>query len=161
MVEVFTQTDVLLAQFFGSKNSPCSRRKYGTIIKDNFGNFVFGTNSRIGKICTDDYCVRDGLNVPSGSNAMTEQGGELHSEQAALIEWRKIYNEACEPYHILLAGTNRFGNLLGLDSRPCYSCARMIKYAGFDDIWLPFVEGPRPVSVSEVIESYERIYQNI
>lgn len=161
MIEVFTKEDVEMAQNFGRTVSPCSRRKYGTIIKDNYGNFVLGANSRVGKICTDTYCVRDRLNVPSGSNAMTEQGGELHSEQAALIEWRKIYNKECEPYHILLAGVNGQGNLFGLDSKPCYSCSRMLKYAGFDYIWLPFVDGPKPVSISEVIEAYESTYQDI
>lgn len=161
MKSVFDQSHVDLARFFGRENSPCSRRKYGSIISDNFGNFVFGTNARVGNICSDSYCIRDRLNLPSGSNGMTEQGGELHSEQAALIEWRKIYSNSCEPYHILLAGTNKNGNLMGMNSKPCYSCARMLKYAGFTNIWLPFNDGPKPISISGVIEVYEQSYQNI
>jgi len=154
----FTFEHAELARNFGTENSPCLRRKYGVIIADNYGEYIYAANTRVGKECTDKYCIRDMLGVQSNTN--TEIGAEIHAEQAALIKWAKI-NISTYSYHILIAGTNHIGPLDGMQNKPCYACAKMIKFAGFDFIWMPFGDRIAPVSISGVIEEYEFTHQDI
>lgn len=152
MVEVFRKQHLDTARFF-ALSSECVRRKYGAIIIDDFGNSVaLGTNRRFGKYCSSTLCIRDYCKVPHGERV--ELGGEIHAEQAALVDWIK---NPLQIYHILVTGWNHDGKLLdGIENYPCHVCAMMIKYAGFPTVWFPFGNEILPVSIDEILEFYER-----
>lgn len=159
--EVFSKNEIQDTQNFARRFSPCSRRKYGTLIKDNFGNLVFGANERVGKYCTDKLCARDYMKVPHASNV--EIGGEVHAEQSALIKWSTgsiapEFDPQWEGYekHILVAGFNHDDSpLAGQENFPCHVCAMMIKYAGFDHVWLADGSAAYPWSLNQILEHYE------
>jgi deoxycytidylate deaminase len=86
----------------------------------------------------------------------TDAGAEIHAEQAALIN----YNPEVKAKTIYLAGLDSNGKLLvGFDNRPCYSCARMIVYAGFTWIYLPIDGDWQPVNIYDVIENWEQNWE--
>lgn len=151
---IFHESDIEFARNFGRQNSPCLRRKYGVIIRGDNGHEVFGANIRLGQSCYGKTCARDRLSIPVGQHERVESGAEIHAEQMALINWTR--SEFVD-YQILIAAIDRHGKPIdGLNNKPCKMCAMMLKYAGFDWVWLPFGKSLRPISVSEVIEEYER-----
>jgi len=152
---VYDKKDVEEARQFAAENSPCIRRKYGALIIDSVGNRVLSTNYRLGKYCHDEFCVRDYCKVPHGEK--TELGGEIHAEQAALVDYSRPSLGPNEYKHILVAGLDHKGEpLVGMDNSPCHVCAMMIKFAGFKYVWMPFQEGnPLPISIDEILEYYE------
>lgn len=159
MVEilVFTPKHVETTRNFGAKFSECSRRKYGTLIIDDYGNsIVLAANKRIGRHCDYKSCIRDRSGIKTGDHSRVELGGEIHAEAAALIEFNPVHGEN---YHILIAAVGSNGELIdGNHNYPCHVCSLMIKYAGFHSIWFPFGDDVRPISIEEIIESYEQEY---
>jgi len=82
----------------------------------------------------------------------TDAGAEIHAEQAALVN----LGHDTEPKTMYIAGLDKNGELLkGFENRPCYSCARMIVYAGFTWIYLPIDEDWQPVNIYDVMENWE------
>ncbi len=154
----FSAVDIAEAFDYSQKLSPCTRRKYGAIIVDDVGYQTFATNERVGKCCGPNLCARDNLGVrKAGEHPSVEVGAEIHAEQAALIKWEHDYQRL---YHILLVGSDHLGILPKIEQHyPCHVCAMMLKYAGFDYIWLPKGKSDViPVSISEIIEYHEQLY---
>jgi len=150
---VFTQKDVDTTRDFALAWSECVRRKYGSLIVDQSQNpVVLATNRRVGKYCNNKVCIRDYCKAPHGERV--ELGGEIHSEQAALVQFQGYAPD----HHFLLVGTDKNGEQLdGIDNYPCHVCAMMIKYAGFRNVWMPFGTDIKPVSIDEILEHYERM----
>lgn len=141
-----TIEDVLsLASF-----SECSRRKYGAVITDYSGwPLSTGYNKRVGTCC-NGVCVRDRLGMEHGQN--TDSGAEVHAEQAALISLR--YNDRGN--RVYVAGLDSDGTPFnGFQNRPCYSCSRMLKYGGFETVYLPFDGEWQSVSIDDIMENWE------
>lgn len=134
--------------------SECTRRKYGVIIADGAGVQSTGYNKRVGKCCSG-ICVRDRLTIKHGRN--TDAGAEIHAEQAALINW-----QGQEHGLVYLAGLNSNGGLLqGFDSAPCYSCARMLRYAGFKFVFVPTGNNFwTPLDIASVMETWEQGWED-
>ncbi len=142
-----------------ARKSECSRRKYGVSVWDSFYEIGQGYNQRVGKCCNGNVCVRDRLSIKHGTN--TDAGAEIHAEQAALINTGKNMS-----FQLYLAGLGPRNNILiGFDSAPCYSCARMLRYAGYEYINLPNDYNTRnPIwdtwSIAEILERWEQTWEN-
>lgn len=113
--------------------SPCARRKYGTVIGYNSDPvMVIGVNRRVTRAC-NDACIRNRAGIMNGSR--TELGAEVHAEQAALIDAPRkgdIFLNAAWGYN----HQQELVELFGVDCYPCLTCARMIKYAGYRYVYL-------------------------
>jgi deoxycytidylate deaminase len=149
-----------------AKQSPCVRRKYGAVIfspvtfvekesqkvlSESIYKLKAAYNERVTKACNDG-CLRDCLGIAHAEN--TDIGGEIHAEQAVLIK-SGIKQDG---QFFLLVGTKKGKLLIEADAYPCYSCARMIKFAGFDYVYIPRAGGEIcPVSTECILEYYEDI----
>lgn len=132
-----------------AKKSPCVRRKYGAIFYTE-NAYVAAHNRRVSRCC-DGICVRDLMNIQHGHN--TDIGAEIHAEQDLLITYGKQENTL-----FLIAGYGKTGNpLYGLECWPCYSCARIIKAAGIEGVWVPEKNDEfTRYLIDGVLEDYER-----
>lgn len=139
-----------------ASNSECSRRKYGAVITDLQGEMLsYGYNERVG-ICCNNTCARDRLQLKHGEN--TDAGAEIHAEQALLINMNFGYTPTSQ--NIFVAGSGPEGRPLnGFENSPCYSCARMIKYANFTHVYLPFDSEWEPVSINDIMENWEQSWE--
>lgn len=136
--------------------SECTRRKYGAVIIGSNGILLSeGWNARITNCC-NGTCVRDRLGFAHGEN--TDSGGEVHAEQAALINMDWL---ADNPEAIYVAGIGPEGPYNGFENRPCYSCARMIKYAGIDKVFMPFDDEWQSVHINDILENWERSWEGV
>ena len=138
--------------------SQCSRRQYGVAIVHQNTSATFGFNERVSRCCNDNFCARDRFGARHGQN--TELGAEVHAEQAALINWGK---KPTKGWYFLLAGFSHGRKLYGTQLYPCYVCARMVKYAGFQFVYLER-EGDGqiiPVSIDEILEYREQEWVNV
>ncbi len=135
--------------------SPCVRRKYGAAITWEGEAWIIaaGYNERVGTCCNGD-CVRDTLQIKHGTN--TDAGAEIHAEQAALVQLTTLYGTRV----IYVAGLDREGNLMnGFDNSPCYSCARMIKFAGINDVYLPIDGEWEKFDINDIMETWEKSWE--
>jgi len=133
--------------------SPCTRRQYGAVIFLSEGAGVtVGCNERVSKCCNDG-CLRDAFGIQHAE--ATDVGGEIHAEQVVLIKngMRKI------DQFIVLAGIKKGKELIEADDYPCYSCARIIKFAGFPTVYINRAEGVCPVSIEAILEYYEECWK--
>lgn len=132
-----------------ANKSPCSRRKYGVVIAYEDGpKSTISCNSRVTKVC-DQVCVREHYAVDHGS--MTELGAEVHAEQAALIDSPK------KGSFFVLAGLKNNKELKGPSVYPCLVCARMIKYAGYNWIYIKEQNNQiAPISIYDIINYCEK-----
>lgn len=147
-----------------AKRSECTRRKYGAVLhsasweeKTGIGIYAEGWNKRVTKCCNGGVCARDRLNIVHGTN--TDAGAEIHAEQALLLNARGTYGG-----NMYLAGYDAHGNVLhGFDAVPCYVCARMIKFAGINHVWLPSEDENtnwEPWSISGIMEKWEETWES-
>lgn len=94
-----------------SRRSTCTRRQIGAIIVSPHGEIKstgYNGNPRGLPHCEEMGCIRDRMNIPSGTRLETCTA--VHAEQNALIQ----------------AGTNAQGSTLYSTIVPCPICARMI-----------------------------------
>lgn len=94
-----------------SRRSTCTRRQIGAIIVSDVGEIKstgYNGNPRGLPHCDEIGCIRDKLNIPSGTRLETCTA--VHAEQNALIQ----------------AGTNSRGSTMYSTIVPCPICARMI-----------------------------------
>lgn len=136
-----------------AKKSPCVRRKYGAVLF--YGeNYILAHNNRVSRCC-DNMCIRDVMNAQHGHN--TDIGAEIHAEQSLLVK-----NHTPTNYQLLIVGINRDGNLLnGLECWPCYSCARIIKEAGIERVWVPEPDDKfTNYLIDGILEDYEQTILN-
>src|SRR5512136_329413 len=94
-----------------ARRSTCTRRQIGAIIVSDVGEIKstgYNGNPRGLPHCHEIGCIRDKLNIPSGTRLETCTA--VHAEQNALIQ----------------AGTNARGSTLYSTIVPCPICARMI-----------------------------------
>jgi dCMP deaminase len=94
-----------------SRRSTCTRRQIGAIIVSEHGEIKstgYNGNPRGLPHCEEMGCIRDKLDIPSGTRLETCTA--VHAEQNALIQ----------------AGTNARGSTLYSTIVPCPICARMI-----------------------------------
>lgn len=97
-----------------SRRSTCTRRQIGAIIVSEHGEIKstgYNGNPRGLPHCEEMGCIRDKLNIPSGTRLETCTA--VHAEQNALIQ----------------AGTNARGSTMYSTIVPCPICARMIMNA--------------------------------
>lgn len=137
--------------FFNAALSPCVRRTYGAALFNFFtGPRYYAYNKRVTKCC-DEYCIRNLMNIEHGVS--TDLGAEVHAEQSLLVsDWDHDYK-----YHIFIAGWNAAGPLYGEESWPCYSCARIIKAADINRVWVPdSTEQFSGYSIDFILEEYDR-----
>lgn len=135
--------------------SECTRRKYGAIIWSDYWGLVLthGYNKRVGTCC-NGTCIRDELKLGHGEN--TDAGAEIHAEQALLVNHRPS-SRGTEDLRLYIAGIGPDGTPYnGFENRPCYSCARMIKYAGFNQVYLPFDREWEAISIDDIMENWEK-----
>lgn len=138
-----------------ARQSECTRRKYGAVITGKYSSFELasGYNKRVGTCC-NGVCARDSLSLGHGQN--TDAGAEIHAEQMALIEFEWDAEHASRIY---VAGLDKDGNPMnGFDNAPCYSCARMIKYAGIQDVYLPVDGEFERFDIDDIMETWERTW---
>lgn len=130
-----------------AKESPCVRRKYGAVIvySDDI-KYVAAANLRVTKCC-DAACIRDRYGVVHGSR--TELGAEVHAEQAALID------APAKGTAFVLAGIRDGKELTGVNVYPCLVCARMVKYAGYNYVYMMTDGELTPVSIFDIIDYRE------
>ena len=94
-----------------ARRSTCTRRHIGAIIVSDVGEIKstgYNGNPRGLPHCDEIGCIRDKMNIPSGTRLETCTA--VHAEQNALIQ----------------AGTNARGSTLYSTIVPCPICARMI-----------------------------------
>jgi dCMP deaminase len=94
-----------------ARRSTCTRRQIGALIVSDVGEIKstgYNGNPRGLPHCHEIGCIRDKLNIPSGTRLETCTA--VHAEQNALIQ----------------AGTNARGSTLYSTIVPCPICARMI-----------------------------------
>lgn len=94
-----------------ARRSTCTRRQIGAIIVSDVGEIKssgYNGNPRGLPHCEEIGCIRDKMNIPSGTRMETCTA--VHAEQNALIQ----------------AGTNARGSTLYSTIVPCPICARMI-----------------------------------
>ena len=138
-----------------ANKSECVRRKYSAvIISDENLVLSVGYNQRVGNCCNNGQCVRNRLNVQHGTN--TDSGAEVHAEQAALI----YVNVDSIPRDIYVLGLDENGKILnGIQSSPCYSCARMIAFAGILWVCLPVDGKWGRFSIDDIMENREKVWE--
>jgi deoxycytidylate deaminase len=136
-----------------AEDSPCERRKYGVAIGDSkTETIITANNARVCNSC-DDSCIRTKLNLKPGEK--TELGGEVHAEQAALIESGK----AREGTIFFLAGIAPWGELY--DPKPCPACAKMLLFAGYESyitLTMDFADDHKSYvksSIRQLVKDYE------
>jgi dCMP deaminase len=94
-----------------ARRSTCTRRQIGAIVVSDVGEIKstgYNGNPRGLPHCEEIGCIRDKLNIPSGTRLETCTA--VHAEQNALLQ----------------AGTNSRGSTLYSTIVPCPICARMI-----------------------------------
>jgi len=94
-----------------ARRSTCSRRQIGAIVVSDVGEIKstgYNGNPRGLPHCEEIGCIRDKLNIPSGTRLETCTA--VHAEQNALLQ----------------AGTNSRGSTMYSTIVPCPICARMI-----------------------------------
>lgn len=93
--------------------STCTRRHVGAVIVVDNHIVATGYNGAASGIahCTDIGCMRDRLNIPSGTDLMNCQA--VHAEANAIIQ--------CAVH-----GTSPRGGILYCTHAPCMMCAKMI-----------------------------------
>jgi dCMP deaminase len=94
-----------------ARRSTCTRRQIGAIVVSEFGEIKssgYNGNPRGLPHCEEIGCIRDKLNIPSGTRLETCTA--VHAEQNALIQ----------------AGTNARRSTMYSTIVPCPICARMI-----------------------------------
>ena len=94
-----------------ARRSTCTRRQIGAIVVSEVGEIKstgYNGNPRGLPHCDEMGCIRDKLNIPSGTRLETCTA--VHAEQNALMQ----------------AGTNARGSTLYSTIVPCPICARMI-----------------------------------
>jgi dCMP deaminase len=94
-----------------ARRSTCTRRQIGALIVSDVGEIKstgYNGNPRGLPHCHEIGCIRDKLNIPSGTRLETCTA--VHAEQNALIQ----------------AGTNARGSTLYSTIVPCPICARML-----------------------------------
>lgn len=150
---LLNDTHITLARELAMQ-SQCVRRKYGVVITDGIDTVV--TNNQRVTGCCNNGCIKDRLSIEHGQGDL---GGEVHAEQAALIRWHKTVDRKTV---VLIQGFYRDNTepMLGEDLYPCYTCARMLKFAGFRYVWLSDKLGLTAVSVSEILEYWEERWEN-
>lgn len=139
--------------------SPCTRRKYGAAIvavdrgTGKVEEVVYAENSRVTDCCQGNACVRDMLGIQHAQSV--EKGAEVHAEQAALIKWNP---DSDKDWRFVIAGfrgSNR-EQLTGKNLYPCYTCARMIAFAGFTKVYLRGDSGRiESVSIRRILKDRE------
>ena len=140
-----------------AKKSPCTRRKYGALIKDISSEIVDWTatyNVRV-TTCCNNRCIRDTMDFTNGENV--EYGAEVHAETAALIahDLTKDTDRV-----MVLVGYKGERELLGSDVWPCRVCALNIKYAGFRYIYVKnYSNVIIPASIDEIIAYREEEWE--
>lgn len=136
-----------------AKKSPCHRRQYGAVIA-NQGPTIYHivrTNSRVTNCC-GNRCIRTDLGLINGER--TEVGAEVHAETACIIDAARFIGEK---QVFMLVGFAGAQELLSEAVYPCYSCARNIKYAGFNYIYIRNrTKEIVPVSIHEIIQYREK-----
>lgn len=106
-----------------AKASNCTRRKFGAILVDPTRNVVLmdgynGGPRGGGELCGGDVCLRDAMNVPSGTRM------ELGCHHA---EMNVICNAAA-------GGVPTRGAWLIVTGEPCLMCAKMIHHSGITKV---------------------------
>lgn len=137
-----------------ARASECVRRKYGAIVaSSSMQQLSYGFNKRVGTCCNGS-CVRDSLQIKHGTN--TDAGAEIHAEQAALVNlWPDSARDS-----IYVAGIGPDGvPLNGFDNSPCYSCARMIKYVGITDVYLPVDGEWEKFDIEDIMGTWEKSWE--
>lgn len=131
-----------------AKRSPCVRRKYGAVLFQE-GIYILAHNNRVSRCC-DGTCIRDVMSIEHGHN--TDIGAEVHAEQSLLV--KHTYNEGDS---FLIVGFNKHGEqFYGLECWPCYSCARIIKEAGIERVWVPEKDDNfSNYLIDSILEQYE------
>lgn len=135
--------------------SPCSRRKYGTVIfeihRDGIQILTVTNNARVSTVC-NARCIRDWMNVEPFTNS--ELGAEIHAEQAALIN-----TGPCKSSRqiLFLAGVQSTGQEIK-SPRPCYTCLRMIAFAGYKSIYTYDGLEYSAKTVAQYMEEYDFIH---
>lgn len=146
--------------------SPCTRRKYGVAIfamdkrTGDIFDAIYAENARVTDCCNGNACVRDRLGIKHAQSV--EKGAEVHAEQAALIKWNAasaldwIFVIAGYGGGLYPADRKNSQELTGVNLYPCYTCARMIAYAGFPKVYLKNAEGNiESVSIRRIIHERE------
>lgn len=135
-----------------AKESPCVRRKYGAVI--TLGNMFLARapNTRVGRCCDGDICIRDRYSSQHGSGI--EIGAELHAEATVLLKYGSNKSELSSFY---LAGYDKNGKLLTDEGVwPCHYCALMIKFSGFTHVIIRSINNELyHKSIDEIMESWE------
>lgn len=147
-MEPFFSKAIVEAQF-----SPCVRRQYAAMVTHK-SNFEVRHNARVTKACGKGGCVRNQQGILHGHHIRTELGAELHAEQAILIATTKEYWD-----HFILVGFDHNGEeLLGENVYPCLVCARMIKYAGYRNVFMRNKDREiLPVNIEDIISYQEEV----
>lgn len=100
-----------------SKRATCVRHNFGAVIVQN--DWVVGTGYNGApkgmQHCLDIGCLRDRLNIPSGTQQQKCRG--VHAEQNALLQASSH-------------GANMNGATIHVNGRPCVICSKMIINAG-------------------------------
>ncbi|MHA1462378.1 MAG: deoxycytidylate deaminase, partial [Candidatus Heimdallarchaeota archaeon] len=96
-----------------STRSTCLRRQFGCVIVQNGHAISTGYNGAPKGMphCTDIGCLRDDLNIPSGTQHEICRG--VHAEQNAIIQ-------------CAIHGESTKGATLYITGYPCKICAKMI-----------------------------------
>lgn len=93
-----------------SLRSTCLRHQFGCVITKDDQIISTGYNGAVrgAKHCIESGCVRNKLNIPSGSRMEICDG--VHAEQNALLQ----------------AGRDKEGGTLYVNGTPCKTCSKMI-----------------------------------
>lgn len=143
---------IYLEVYFEAIKSPCVRRVYASSLFtfDPTTPRHYAHNRRV-TTCCDTECIRDVMKIQHGIS--TDLGAEVHAEQSLLVSnW-----DRSSKYYIFIAGWNKAGPLYGLESWPCYSCARIIKEAGLKRVWVPDKEDEfSGYDIDYILDEYNR-----
>lgn len=104
-----------------SLRSTCLRHNFGCVIVKNDQIISTGYNGAVrgAMHCTEFGCIRNNLNIPSGTNV--EICEAVHSEQNALLQ----------------AGRDAKGGTLYINGTPCKTCSKMIINSSIKKVIIP------------------------
>lgn len=142
-----------------AKRSPCLRRKYGVVIAyqdENLGitRHIHGYNQRISRCCNGNLCARERFQASHGEKV--EIGAEIHAEQAALINHHND-DLNIHPIFVIACLDGHDREIFGPMTFPCHTCALMVQYAGFNQVFLKLESDKiEAISIWDIIEHREK-----
>lgn len=136
--------------------SPCSLRRYGSIIVRNDAIVSTGYNgSARGVInCLDVGCIKEELNLPKGRGY--EDCLAVHAEENCVINAARNGSSVLGGI-LYISGIDKEGNLVEAD--PCFRCKRVLINAGIEKVVIRKADGGiKYINVSEWISEDTKSY---